>query len=82
METEKAQLRAAEANASLAKSELDRVAKVLADNGVSKSEYDRAAAGYKESAAQVEAIQASVITSYSIYYTKLYDPRIYFEKTL
>jgi len=60
VETEKAQLRAAEANASLAKSELDRIAKVLADNGVSKSEYDKAAAGYKEAAAQVEAIQASI----------------------
>jgi membrane fusion protein (multidrug efflux system) len=42
IETEKAQLQAAEASASLAKAELDRVSEVLADNGVSKSEYDKA----------------------------------------
>jgi membrane fusion protein, multidrug efflux system len=60
VETEKAQLQAAEAKASLAKAELDRVAEVLADNGVSKSEYDKASASYKEAAAQVEAIQAAI----------------------
>jgi membrane fusion protein (multidrug efflux system) len=60
VETEKAQLEAAEANASLAKTELDRVAEVLADHGVSKSEYDKAAAAYKEAAAQVEAIKSTI----------------------
>jgi membrane fusion protein (multidrug efflux system) len=60
IETEKAQLQAAEASASLAKAELDRISEVLADNGVSKSEYDKASAAYKEAAAQVEAIQSAI----------------------
>jgi len=60
IETEKAQLQAAEASALLAKAELDRVSEVLADNGVSKSEYDKASAAYKEAAAQVEAIQSTI----------------------
>jgi membrane fusion protein, multidrug efflux system len=60
IETEKAQLQAAEASASLAKAELDRVSEVLADNGVSKSEYDKASAAYKEAAAQVVAIQSAI----------------------
>ena len=33
---------------------------VLADNSVSRSEYDKAAAKYKEAAAQVEAVQAAI----------------------
>ena len=54
--TEKAQLQAAEATASLAKTNRDRIAEVLADAGVSRSEYDKAEADFKEAAAQVDPI--------------------------
>jgi membrane fusion protein (multidrug efflux system) len=57
---EKAQLRAAEAAASLAKINMDRIAEVLADGSVSQSEYDAADAAYKESMAQVETIKATI----------------------
>jgi membrane fusion protein (multidrug efflux system) len=58
--TEKAQLRAAEASASLAQTNLKRTAEVLADNGVSRSEYDKADASYKEAVAQVDTIKAAI----------------------
>lgn len=58
--TEKAQLRAAEASASLAQMNLQRTSEVLADNGVSRSEYDKAEASYKEAAAQVDTIKAAI----------------------
>ena len=58
--TEKAQLRAAEAAASLAKTNLDRIAEVLADGSVSRSEYDAADAAYKEAMAQADTIKAII----------------------
>jgi membrane fusion protein (multidrug efflux system) len=58
--TEKAQLQAAEATASLAKTNRDRIAEVLADAGVSRSEYDKAEADFKEAAAQVDAIRTTI----------------------
>jgi membrane fusion protein (multidrug efflux system) len=58
--TEKAQLRAAEATASLAKIHLNRIAEVLADKSVSQSEYDTAEAAYKEAVAQVDTIKATI----------------------
>jgi membrane fusion protein (multidrug efflux system) len=58
--TEKAQLRAAEAAASLAKSHLDRIAEVLAQQSVSRSEYDAADAAYKEAIAQADTIRTTI----------------------
>ncbi|MGW8161620.1 MAG: efflux RND transporter periplasmic adaptor subunit [Desulfobulbales bacterium] len=60
IDQEKAQLRAAEAAASLAKTEMDRIAEILADKSVSQSEYDKAAATYKEAVAQVDTIKALI----------------------
>jgi len=58
--SEQAQLRAAEAAASLAKMNLDRLAGVLAEAGISRAEYDAADAAYKEAAAQVDTIRAAI----------------------
>ena len=57
---EKAQLRAAEAAASLAKINMDRIAEILADGSVSRSDYDTAEAAYKEAAAQADTIKATI----------------------
>jgi len=60
IKVEKAQLRAAEAAASLAKTNMDRIATVLTDGSVSRSEYDTAEAAYKEAMARVDTIKATI----------------------
>jgi membrane fusion protein, multidrug efflux system len=57
---ENAQLRAAEANLTLAKIDLDRKSKLLAQKTISRSEYDNAEAVFKEAAAQADTIRAAV----------------------
>jgi membrane fusion protein (multidrug efflux system) len=58
--TEEAQLRAAEANAALAKVSLDRSTELLASNAVSKSDHDLVDAQYKQAAAQADSIRAII----------------------
>ncbi len=58
--TEEAQLRAAQAAATLAKLNLDRLASLLSKNVSSKSEYDAAEARYKEAVAQADNIQSII----------------------
>jgi len=60
VDAERAQLRAAEASAALAKSNLDRMEEVFDEASVSQSEYDKAAASFKEAEAQVEALKALI----------------------
>jgi membrane fusion protein (multidrug efflux system) len=60
IQTEKAQLEAAEASASLAKINFDRQAKLLDKKIVARSDYDTADATYKEAMAQVESIRATI----------------------
>ena len=57
---ENAQLRAAEAGLTLAKIDLDRKSKLLAQKTISRSEYDNAEAQFKEAAAQADTIRAAV----------------------
>jgi membrane fusion protein, multidrug efflux system len=57
---ENAQLRAAEANLTLAKIDLERKSKLLAQKTISRSEYDNAEAVFKEAAAQADTIRAAV----------------------
>ena len=57
---ENAQLRAAEASLTLAKIDLDRKSKLLAQKTISRSEYDNAEAQFKEAAAQADTIRAAV----------------------
>ena len=57
---ENAQLRAAEASLTLAKIDLDRKSKLLAQKTISRSEYDNAEAVFKEAAAQADTIRAAV----------------------
>jgi membrane fusion protein, multidrug efflux system len=57
---ENAQLRAAEANLTLAKIELERKSKLLAQRTISRSEYDNAEAQFKQAAAQADTIRAAV----------------------
>jgi membrane fusion protein (multidrug efflux system) len=57
---ENAQLRAAEANLTLAKIELDRKRKLLAQKTISRSEYDNAEAQFKQAAAQADNIRATI----------------------
>ena len=57
---ENAQLRAAEANLTLAKIDLDRKSKLLAQRTISRSEYDNAEAQFKQAAAQADNIRAAV----------------------
>ncbi|MGB7918995.1 MAG: efflux RND transporter periplasmic adaptor subunit [Desulfobacterales bacterium] len=57
---ENAQLRAAEANLALAKIDLDRKSKLLAQKTISRSEYDNAEAQYKQAAAQADNIRAAI----------------------
>jgi len=56
---ENAQLRAAEANLALAKIELERKSKLLAQKTISRSEYDNAEAQFKQAAAQADTIRAA-----------------------
>lgn len=58
--SEKAQLRGAEAVRDLAKVNLERLSKLLTDEAISQSQYDDAAAKFKEDAAQVDNIQAII----------------------
>jgi membrane fusion protein (multidrug efflux system) len=57
---ENAQLRAAEANLTLAKIDLERKSKLLAQKTISRSEYDNAEAVFKEAAAQADTIRAAI----------------------
>jgi membrane fusion protein (multidrug efflux system) len=58
--TEAAQLRAAEATAALAKLNLERLGKLLAERTISQSQFDNADAGYKQAVAQADAIRAVI----------------------
>ena len=58
--SEKAQLRAAEAGVVLAKSELDRSAKLLRQQVASKSQYDTANAQYKQAVAEADNIRTTI----------------------
>ena len=58
--SEKAQLRGAEAALDLAKVNLERLSKLLADEAIAQSQYDDAAAKFKEDAAQVDNIRAII----------------------
>jgi membrane fusion protein, multidrug efflux system len=58
--SETAQLRAAEAAVALAKIMLDRTRKLLAAETASQSQYDNAVAQYKQTAAQVDNIRATI----------------------
>lgn len=57
---EKAQLRAAEATLTLAKIDLERKSKLLAQKTISRSEYDNAEAQFKQAAAQADTIRAAL----------------------
>ena len=58
--SERAQLRSAEATAELAKINLDRMSKLLANSTISQSEYDNASAQHKQAVAQVDNIRAVI----------------------
>ncbi len=58
--SERAQLRASKAAVTLAKITLDRTRKLLAIGTASQSQYDNADAQYKQAAAQVDNIQATI----------------------
>ena len=57
---ENAQLRAAEASLTLAKIDLDRKSKLLAQKTISRSEYDNAEAQFKQAEAQADTIRATI----------------------
>ncbi|GAB5559589.1 MAG: efflux RND transporter periplasmic adaptor subunit [Synoicihabitans sp.] len=57
---EEAQLNAAQARADLAKLQVDRSSKLVAQNTISDAEYDSAAAQYAQALAEVAAIQANI----------------------
>ena len=58
--SEEAQLRAAEAKLALAKLELERSSKLLATKAVAKAKYDSDNAQYKQAAAQIDGIRATI----------------------
>jgi membrane fusion protein (multidrug efflux system) len=58
--SEKAQLRGAQASLDLAKVNLERFSKLLTDGAIAQSQYDDAAAKFKENAAQVDNIRAII----------------------
>jgi membrane fusion protein (multidrug efflux system) len=58
--SEKAQIQAAEAAVTLAKITLERTRKLLIEKTVSQSQYDNADAQYKQAAAQVDNIRATI----------------------
>ena len=58
--SETAQLRASEAAVALAKITLERTRKLLTEKTVSQSQYDNADAQYKQAAAQVDNIRATI----------------------
>jgi membrane fusion protein (multidrug efflux system) len=57
---EEAQLRAAEAAATLAKANLDRTKELFAKNTISKSEWDNAETQFKQAVAQADTIRATM----------------------
>ena len=59
-DTEDAQLRAAEAQADLAKVSAERMRKLSADNAASKSELDQAEATFKQASANADMIRAAL----------------------
>jgi membrane fusion protein (multidrug efflux system) len=58
--SEEAQLRSAEAAAALAKLNVERLGKLLAERTIAQSQYDSAEAGYKQAVAQADNIRASI----------------------
>jgi membrane fusion protein, multidrug efflux system len=58
--SEKAQLKAAQATATLAETNLERTRQLLPERVVSQSDYDDAEAQFKQAAAQVENIEATI----------------------
>ena len=58
--SEEAQLRATEATVALAKLNLERLTKLLADNTISQSQYDNAEAQFKQAVAQADGIRAVI----------------------
>jgi membrane fusion protein (multidrug efflux system) len=58
--SEEAQLRATEATVALAKLNLERLTKLLADNSISQSQYDNAEAQFKQAVAQADSIRAVI----------------------
>ena len=58
--SEEAQLRATEATVALAKLNLERLTKLLADNTISQSQYDNAEAQFKQAVAQADSIRAII----------------------
>jgi membrane fusion protein (multidrug efflux system) len=58
--SEKAQLRSAEASLELARLNLERAKELLPENVITRSNYDNAEAAYKQAAAQVDAIRATI----------------------
>ncbi len=58
--SEEAQLRSAEAAAALAKLNVERLGKLLAERTIAQSQFDTAEAGYKQAIAQADTIRASI----------------------
>jgi len=58
--SEEAQLRATQATVALAKLNLERLTKLLADNTISQSQYDNAEAQFKQAVAQADGIRAVI----------------------
>ncbi len=58
--SEEAQLRAVEATVALAKLNVERLGKLLAERTISRSQYDNAEAGYKQAVAQADNIRAVI----------------------
>jgi membrane fusion protein (multidrug efflux system) len=58
--SEEAQLRSAEAAAALAKLNVERLGKLLAERTIAQSQFDSAEAGYKQAVAQADNIRASI----------------------
>jgi membrane fusion protein (multidrug efflux system) len=58
--SEAAQLRAAEATAAMAKLNLERFTKLMAERTISQSQLDNADASFKQAAAQADAIRAAI----------------------
>jgi len=58
--SEEAQLRSAEATVALARLNLERLSKLLAERTISQSQFDNAEAGYKQAVAQADNIRAVI----------------------
>ena len=57
---EEAQLRAAEASATLARADFERIKELLSKNAISRSQYDNADAKYKSAIAEADGIRAVI----------------------